>query len=176
MFIITAVGPDRPGMAYAMASRLAAYDCNIEDTTMTRLGGEFAMILIVTPPPGIALENLVQELTSLKSPHDLFVSCKEIADAPVATTNQALARYILSVYGPENKGLVARITGALAERGVNITDVQTRVAVGGTVYVMIFEIELPLELPIETLQQALASAAHDIGAQISLRLLEEDTL
>lgn len=176
MFIITAVGPDRPGMAHAMAARLAAYDCNIEDTTMTRLGGEFAMILLVTPPPGLGLENLVQELESLKSSHSLFVSCKEIMDASTEATREAVPRYILSVYGPENKGLVARITDALAARGVNITDVQTRVANGGTVYVMIFEIELPPELPAEMLQEGLTTVAHDIGAQLSLRLIEEDTL
>lgn len=176
MFIITAVGPDRPGMAHAMAARLVAYDCNIEDTTMTRLGGEFAMILLVTPAPDIALADLVQELESLKASHDLFVSCREIEDIPAAASDQALPRYILSVYGPENKGLVARITGVLAERSVNITDVQTRVAAGGTVYVMIFELELPPDLAVEMLQQSLTTAAHDIGAQISLRLLEEDTL
>lgn len=176
MFIITAVGPDRPGMAHAMAARLAAYDCNIADTTMTRLGGEFAMILIVAPPAGLALDDLVQELESLKTSHDLFVSCKAIADAPAVPTPQTAPRHILSVYGPENKGLVARITGVLAEQGVNITDVQTRVAGGGTVYVMIFEIELPAALSVDTLQQTLTAAAQDIGAQISLRSLDEDTL
>ncbi|HEX8834240.1 MAG TPA: ACT domain-containing protein, partial [Abditibacteriaceae bacterium] len=62
MIIITAVGADQPGMAHAVVSRLAEAGCNIEDTTMTRLSGEFAMILIVSPPEGVAVENLQQLL------------------------------------------------------------------------------------------------------------------
>ena len=50
MFIITAVGPDQPGMAHALAQRLFDAGCNLEDTTMTRLSGQFAMILVVSAP------------------------------------------------------------------------------------------------------------------------------
>ncbi|MBV9867656.1 MAG: ACT domain-containing protein [Abitibacteriaceae bacterium] len=179
MIIITAVGADRPGMAHAVAAKLADYGCNIEDTTMTRLCGEFAMILIVSPPPDIAPADLAIHLSPLEKSHGLFINCRAVAEVQEQIGGQddyTAPRYMLSVYGPEKSGLVARITGVLAAHGVNITDVQTRVASHGTVYIMIFEVELPANLEAETLQQSLHNTAHEIGVEVSLRPLEEDTL
>ncbi|MDQ3812987.1 MAG: ACT domain-containing protein [Armatimonadota bacterium] len=174
MIIITAVGADRPGMVHAVADVLWRAGYNIEDTTMTRLSGEFAMILIVSRPPQFETENLAQRLAPLERSHGLFINCKEFSQEPAAFSD--LPRYILSVYGPDRRGLVARISGVLAEHNVNITDLQTRVASAGTVYVMIFEIELPADLHVDTLQAALEVAAHELGVQLSLHPLEEETL
>jgi glycine cleavage system transcriptional repressor len=178
MIIITAAGRDHPGMAHALAQILSDSGCNIEDTTMTRLSGEFAMILIVSPPDGEEharfIQNLETQLAPLESSHGLFVGVRDIDD-----TRPELAdapRYILSVYGPEKTGLLAAMTGVLAQHGVNITDVQTRVAGGGAVYVMMFELELPQGLGEETLQTAIQNAAQSSGLQASLRQLEEETL
>ncbi|HEX8235844.1 MAG TPA: ACT domain-containing protein [Abditibacteriaceae bacterium] len=175
MIIITAVGTDRPGMAHALVSILSDAGCNIEDTTMTRLSGEFAMILIVTPAQGVPVEELSKRLSPLEQSHGLFINCRDIRDEE-PDGDEILPRYILSVYGPEARGLVARITGVLAHNGVNITDVQTRVASAGTVYVMLFELELPSQIDADELQRALETAARQIGVQVSLHPLEEDTL
>jgi glycine cleavage system transcriptional repressor len=175
MIIITAVGSDRPGMAHALVSILSDVGCNIEDTTMTRLSGEFAMILIVTPPQDVPVNELSQRLAPLEQSHGLFINCRDI-DEEEPGRDESSSRHILSVYGPEAKGLVARITGVLAQSGVNITDVQTRVASAGTVYVMLFELELPANLDADALRSTLESAAQEIGVQVSLHPLEEETL
>jgi glycine cleavage system transcriptional repressor len=145
---------------------------------MTRLSGEFAMIVVVSAPAGLAADKLVAELRPLSDSHGLFINCKPVPDAEVhrALTTQYAARYIVSVYGPDKVGLLASLTAVLAGKGVNITDVQTRVAAGGTVYVMIFEVEVPANLGVDTLHDALESVAKDLGVQVSLRPLEEETL
>jgi glycine cleavage system transcriptional repressor len=176
MFIITAVGPDRPGMAHAVAEVLSSSGYNIEDTTMTRLSGEFAMILIVSPPPGASVGQLSQQLAPLENSHGLFINCRDIKPETVPPQSTLGERYILSIYGPENQGLVARVTGVLAQHGVNISDVQTRVASGGAMYVMLYELEIPASLDNDLLSADLEAAAKAIGAQISLRPLEENTL
>jgi len=173
MIIITAVGSDRPGMAHAVAAILADTGCNIEDTTMTRLCGEFAMILIVAPPPELSAGDLAQSLAPLEKSHGLFVNCRDIPDEETAQPSDA-PRYILSAYGPDKSGLLAALTAVLAENGVNITDVQTRVASAGQTYIMILEIELPSNLRLDLLETALAGVAQRIGVQITLHALEED--
>ncbi|MDF2440219.1 MAG: glycine cleavage system transcriptional repressor [Abditibacteriota bacterium] len=177
MFIITAVGPDRPGMAHAVATVLSDGGYNIEDTTMTRLSGEFAMILIVSAPvgQGTDIEELQQLLAPLEASHTLFISCRAFAPETQGEPSAA-ERYILSVYGPENRGLVARITGVLAAGGVNISDVQTRVASSGAMYIMLYELEVPPTIDPAALSRDVEAAAQEIGAQISLRPLEENTL
>ncbi len=175
MLILTAVGRDRPGMAHAVASVLAQSGCNIQDTTMTRLSGEFAMILIVSPPENTGVEEISRRLAPLENSHGLFVSVRDFEDE-MGAEKSAMPRFILSLYGPEKAGLVARITGVLADLSVNITDVQTRVASRGAVYVMLFEIELAAGLSPEKLEKALQAEAQKAGLEISLRALDEDVL
>lgn len=170
MLIISAVGADRPGMAHAVAQILFDCGCNIEDTTMTRLSGQFTMILAVESPD-MAAQELETRLSPLRHLLGLHIHVQSASDA--VETQQA-PRWILTAYGPEKTGLLARLTGVLAEQGVNVTDVQTRVASGGSVYVMLLELELPAALEAQTLEKELRSQLGDL--QVSLRALEEETL
>ncbi len=166
-------------MAHALAQILADAGCNLEDTTMTRLAGEFAMILIVTPPENLSLEELQARLAPLEQSHDLLINSRFIAGENSLETqeeSEQTPRFIVSAYGAEHSGLLAKLTGVFAEHKVNITDVQSRVASAGTVYVMLFEVQLPATLDPETLNRDLQKAAREIGVSISLRPLEEDTL
>jgi predicted amino acid-binding ACT domain protein len=76
----------------------------------------------------------------------------------------------------DRTGLVARLAGVLASHNVNVTDLQTRVAASHTVYVMIFEIELPMDLDEASLRAALDQTTQEIGVQYSLNSLDEDAL
>ena len=172
MLIITAVGPDRPGMAHAVAQILFDSGCNIEDTTMTRLSGQFSMILAVSPPENIAHADLLARMEALRQSHGLVVDVTQVSEAEVALSHSP--RYLLTAYGPENTGLLAHLTGSLAQESVNVTDVQTRVASSGTVYIMLLEVELPADLAPQTLETKLKSSAGDL--QISLRAIDEETL
>ena len=175
MFIVSAVGRDRPGMAHALAQALFEAGCNLLDTTMTRLSGEFAMILIVSPPAELSVEQLQEKLAGLEASHGLWVSLRAFSgeDTP---GEEGAARYIVTAYGPDNTGLLARMAGAFATRRVNLTDVQTRVASNGGVYVMLFEVEAPPALSEDDLRAAVESAAQEIGVSATLRPLEENVL
>ena len=175
MVIISAVGADRPGMAHAVAQTLFEIGCNIEDTTMTRLCGEFAMILVVSPASPLDARVLAEALAPLEKTHGLFINCKNVA-AQGESEKTAPPRFIVSVYGAEGRGLLAGITRVLAQQNANVTDVQTRVASGGAAYVMLLEIELPETEHLVTVERALQDAAHHLGVQLSLRALEENTL
>ncbi len=171
MLILSAVGADRPGMAHAVAQMLFDCGCNIEDTTMTRLSGQFAMILAVESPD-LTAQELETRLSPLRHLLGLHVDVSSASDAP--SQQSAKPRFILTAYGPEKTGLLARLTGVLAGKEVNVTDVQTRVASAGLVYVMILELELPVGLKAQLLEEELRALLSDL--QISLRPLEEDTL
>ncbi len=172
MLIITAVGPDRPGMAHALAQILFESGCNIEDTTMTRLSGQFSMILVVTPPQNVSQGELETKLAGLHTRNGLTIDISPAAQSEVVPSESP--RFLLTAYGAENVGLLAKLTGILAQNAVNVTDVQTRVASAGTVYVMLLELEIPAELAPETLETALKNGAPDL--QISLRAMDEETL
>jgi glycine cleavage system transcriptional repressor len=173
MLIITAVGPDKPGMVHALAQILFESGCNIEDTTMTRLNGQFSMILAVESSQGISAAEVEARLVGpLKASHELTIDVVNVEEQ--AEAQSEVPRYLLTAYGPEKTGLLANLTGVLSRRQVNVTDVQTRVASHGTVYVMLLELELPTGIDPVELEREIRS--QNEGLQISLREMDEETL
>ena len=45
---MSAIGKDRPGIVADLAELIFEHGCNLEDSSMTILGGEFAVLLLFT--------------------------------------------------------------------------------------------------------------------------------
>lgn len=172
IIIITAVGADRPGMVAAMSQILAAQRCNLEDCAMTRLGGQFAMILMVQLPGDLTLAQIEPQFEGLQSSHGLKVHCDEAENHVIY---EAKPRHVLTVYAKDRPGLLSKVSQVLAEHNVNITDVQSRLASAGALYVMLFEVEIPASVNADDLKNALLSTQTN-DLTVSLRALEEDVL
>jgi glycine cleavage system transcriptional repressor len=170
--IITAVGADRPGMVAALSSILADQQCNLEDCAMTRLGGQFAMMLMVHLPADKTLTQIEPLFRELQHSHGLKVHCDEAEILISEKATSAQPRHMLTVYAEDRPGLLSTISQILAENNVNITDVQTRLASAGALYVMLFEVEIPESVKTQDLEEALQST----GMTLSLRAMEEDVL
>ncbi|MCL4554708.1 MAG: hypothetical protein M1565_06210 [Actinobacteria bacterium] len=48
--VLTITGPDRVGLVEEVTGRLLGLGCNVEASHMARLGGEFAMLMLVSIP------------------------------------------------------------------------------------------------------------------------------
>ncbi len=176
--IVTAFGQDRPGIVALMADALYQLGCNIEDTCMTRLRGEFTMMLMVRLPEGIAAETLDQRLTPYTTPLDLAVLCRAMPDqAATRQTGLEVPTFMLSVYGADHPGIVAHVARTVAQHNGNITDMNTRVIGSGKlpIYVMVLEIQLQ-EIPqADQLRQALEQLKPLLGVDLTFRPLESVT-
>jgi glycine cleavage system transcriptional repressor len=176
--VLTAVGRDRPGIVAAVAEVFSRAGCNIEDASMTLLRGEFAILLIARRPAELSTAALSSELKELEQRSGLQITLKELSEqesAPQAPTGRP---YVLHVYGTDRQGILYRISTLLAERQINITDVNTRVLTESQppVWVMMVEIELPAAREEAELRAALAAAAAELGVDISLRAVDEEAL
>ncbi len=49
--VVTAIGEDRPGLVAAVSRFILECGCNIEDSRMAILGGEFAMLILLSGEP-----------------------------------------------------------------------------------------------------------------------------
>ncbi len=167
-YAVTAIGRDRPGIVAAVAGVLHEHGGNLEDSAMTILGGQFSMMLLVELPGELA--DLVQSLDAATADLGLIVHVEPVTPGAPPTD----ATHVLSVYGGDQPGLVARITGELAAAGANITDLSTRVL--GTdeqpVYAMIFELVLDDEQAVAT---AVATVCHELDVDHSLRAFDTET-
>src|SRR4249919_1482726 len=166
---ITVVGHDRPGIIAHAAEVLSQCGMNLEDSSMTLLRGHFAMTLICAGAADAArVEAALQPLAD----GSLDVAVREVANdhdqRPFGDS------YLVTVHGADRLGIVARLTGVIAEAGGNITDLTTRLA--GTLYVLLAEVDLPQSADVDALQTRLADVSAELGVDTTMRLLENDQL
>ena len=175
-FALSAVGADRPGIVAAVTGALVEHGCNLEDTSMSILRGQFAMMLIVAGPAGLDAATLEAALAGPAGDLDLVIAVREVAeDVPVADRGEAWA---VAVYGADRPGIVHRFTSLLAGHGVNVVDLTTRM-VGDAerpVYAMILEVCLPTGLDGAVLTSHLDALAREVGVECSAHLSEADIL
>ena len=176
--IVTAFGQDRAGIVALMADSLYQLGCNIEDSCMTRLRGEFTMMLMVRLPQGLDADRLGSTLTTATRPLDLAVLCRALPDqAALRQSMPEVPTFMLSVYGADHPGIVAQVARTVADQGGNITDMNTRVIGSGEVpvYVMVLEIQLPQDRQADPLKQALDALKPLLGVDLTFRPLDSVT-
>lgn len=174
LLAVSVVGADRPGIVAAVTGVLYRHGFNLEDTSSTILRGHFAMMLVVAGPlPAAGLEA---ELAPVAAPLDLVVSVREITPEP--SPPQPRHPYVASVYGADHPGIVHRVAAFLAEQGVNVTDLTTRL-VGETetpLYMMLLELDLPEDVDANGLGRALEELAGELEVEATLRPVDADIL
>lgn len=170
-FAVSMVGKDRPGIVAAISEGLYHLGCNIADSSCTMLAGEFAMILIVSHPRPFSKTRLFEEL---KAPCDglgMSLSIRSLHDDELLRPEVAGEICLVSVYGADKPGIVYRVTRELAGRGINITDLSTKLI--GTneepVYVMMLEAALPDGQTPEELERFLENLKKELQVEIGVR-------
>jgi glycine cleavage system transcriptional repressor len=173
--IITAAGPDRPGIVARITQALYRTGCNIEDTSMVLLRGEFAMMLIVRLPRKQSLAGIKLQLKKVQNTLGLSLLLKPLSTREARRDQQPSGRsFILSVYGSDKPGIVYRVTHLIASYHINITDMNTRV-IGPRetpIYVMVLEMEIPAKVKVKTLTSELKKLKKEVNVDITLRPAE----
>ncbi len=169
--ILSILGRDRPGIVAAVSRVLFDQNCNVENVSQTMLQTEFAGIFIVSLPNGMASEDLHRELHARLSPIGLTVltkPCDHGVDACAAATCEP---FVITTRGPDRKGLVAHISGVIARHGVNITNLQAMFKGGDDPgdNIMIYEVDVPQAVDLQTLAQDLRDKATDLQLDISIQ-------
>lgn len=169
-FALTAVGRDRPGIVASVTKALYEHDCNIEDSSMTALEDEFAIILIMSMPDKGDADGLATDLKALEGA-GLTVNLKELGERQ---KDSPPGNYLITLHGADKAGIVYRLTSLLAAYGVNITDLETKV-IGSPrkVYMMLMEVYAPEGSDVSGLQKELSRLEGELGVTIRLKPVEE---
>ncbi len=179
-WIVTALGQDRPGIVAGVTKALYQLGCNLEDSAMTRLEGEFAIMLIFSGPSSVTAERIAKAFEPLK--RQLVVHVKRLNPAETTAPASRGTPYMISMYGGDHPGIVFRVAEALAKEHVNITDVHTHRSQpqkgkpSSSLYLMLLEIEVPARLSAASLERLLAQLGKRLGVQVSLRPSETAVL
>ena len=154
--MLSVVGRDRPGIVARLTRALYEAGANLGEATMARLGGNFAILLMVQHPgPREALEGALAPVARELGLH-----------VHLDAIEGGLHRHVLpdvrvTVAQADRPGIVARVTEALAEAGLDIVELESDVA--GTEERPLYV--LPLEgralKGMEPLERAVAALARE---------------
>ncbi len=169
---LTAIGKDRPGIVAGVTKVLFELGCNLSDCSMTLLGGQFAMIMLIEAPDGLSASDLQHSLEPTASRMALSITVTDATDSTRGPEH--LRPYVISLYGSDHPGIVYTISNELASQHVNITDLVSRIA--GGIYTVMLDVELPPGLDASTLDARLRPIAAEMGVEVTLRTAEPDEL
>jgi len=169
-FALAAIGKDRPGIVVAVASVLYEHGCNVEDSTMTLLRGNFAIMLVFTAPDEATATTIADALRPACEPMGITFSVLEVDDRarPPEPT------HVVTVYGSDKPGILDRVAHVVAAAGGNITNLSSRlVGEASPVYVLTIEAELA---EADGLEAELHTLAADVGVEVSLSPYDAEVL
>jgi glycine cleavage system transcriptional repressor len=168
--LLTASGPDRPGIVAGITGVLLDSDCNIEDSQMSRLGPDFACMLMLRLPEGMVSEQLAEQLNQTASSFELRFHIRDLRPEDASETQSTSPRHVIHVYGADRKGIIHRITKRLAEDSVNIANLHTEVIHHETpLYVMMIEVEIPSYVDAGQLQDDLSAIGKEIEVKVVMK-------
>ena len=172
-FAVTVISKDRPGIVADTAEVLYRLGCNVEDSSCTMLGGDFAMILVVSHQRPFTKGRLIDEFRRLHDDKGLVAHVRTLTDDELSRQPATGELCLISVYGADRPGIVYRVTRELADRRVNITDLNTRLI--GTdeeaAYVMMLEAYLPVGQTVEDAERLLSGLREELNVEIGVRAI-----
>lgn len=124
-YMMTLVGKDKPGIVAHVTTALYEGGCNLGETSMMRLGGNFAIMMMVQfDGRKTALADVVQTVA------DSFGLHLHVDTIEAHLHEHLLPDVRVTVSGADRAGMVAKVTTALSEVGLHILDLESDV--GGT--------------------------------------------
>lgn len=170
-YAIAAIGGDQPGIVAAMGEALLEVGGNIDDSSMTILGGHFAMLLVVNVDAG--RDELQEALAPVASTFDLLLEVRPATHHPFSDEDRD--DYVVAAYGPDKPGLVLTLSRILADSRANITDFGSRLGADNT-FAMWFNVSLAEGTDVDALGTQLSMAGRDLHLDVRLYRAEAEEL
>jgi glycine cleavage system regulatory protein len=168
-FVLTVIGDDRPGLVSALSAPINAHGGSWERSQLSRLEGKFAGIVVGSVPTD-AYDALVAELRAVEGLH-VTVERTDEREAGEAV------RLELELLGADRPGIVAEISGALADADVSIEELTTEVReapmAGGTLFEARAVLSAPAGAGTEGLRATLEALADELMVDLTLSQQEE---
>src|SRR6185436_1701207 len=115
-FALSAIGPDRPGIVADLAELIYECDCNLEDSSMTILGSEFAVLLLLTGEGDDVERRLSSGCKRLEWEKRLTVFFRPLQGEPIPyAVSQHAQSFALQAVGVDKAGIVAKVARCLAD-------------------------------------------------------------
>jgi glycine cleavage system regulatory protein len=168
--VFTFVGADQPGLVEKLSQTVAAHGGNWLESRMSELAGQFAGIVKVEVAPD--REPALREALLALSAQQLSVL---VASTPGEHSPVTMRLLRLSILGNDRPGIVREVAHALAERQINVREMDTSVTSapmsGQPLFEAVAQIQVPQSLDLSELKTQLDKIADALTVDIHLQEL-----
>ena len=176
-YVLTVIGKDKPGIIAHVTGLLFRFGCNLEDATMSILEGEFAMVLIVHMPRRTRPEDLKEAFLQTQKKWKLELFFRPFApkgSLSDKTHQKGTVSYLISGIGRDRTGIVYQMSRLLADKGFNITDLNSRILGRGqkALYSLLLEVDIPKKFPLSRLEKDFKRLERKLQIEIKIRPAE----
>ncbi|HEY5643109.1 MAG TPA: ACT domain-containing protein [Woeseiaceae bacterium] len=143
LIVISAIGTDRTGVVQDISKVILSCGGNIEESRMTTLGSEFAMLLLVSGN-WHTLNRLEQGLDKLAEKSDLSISIKQTQEKPSELDRMP---YAVDIVALDQQGIVYNLANFFASRDIEIADLATRSYSAAHTGAPMFAVQMAINVP-----------------------------
>jgi glycine cleavage system transcriptional repressor len=170
-FVLTLTGPDRIGFVDEMTGLLLERGGNVETSRMARLGGEFAILMLVSMPAE-QFSRLGNDLESLAARGYKVTTTP--AEQTYAESHPGWLPYRIEVQGADHVGIIHEIAHYLSAHGISIEAVDSECTPGPTSGVPLFAMMARVIVPPDLSGKGWEAGLDEIGDRMNLDIRVSD--
>ncbi len=165
--VLVFTSPDRPGIVERLTTVVVQHGGNWIESRLTRLGGDFAGLALVSVAEARQPELTTALLDLQGDGLHIHVKPAQPEDTPADTR-----LHQLTLTGADHEGIVHRVTSHLAAQQINVEEMETSVELAPTTGTPLFNMHCRLRLPdpcdCAALEQQLSALADELSVDIQL--------
>ena len=162
--VLSALGEDKPGIIDELSRCVLDCGCNIVDSRMTILGGDFAILLLVTGNWN-NIARLENQIHSLEQRLALTITARRTVSREIS---KDLLPYGVDVVALDQPGIVHNLASFFSQRKINIQEMVTSTYAAAHTGTPMFSVHLSVDIPANMQISALRDEFMDFCDQLNL--------
>jgi glycine cleavage system transcriptional repressor len=171
--VLSALGPDRPGLVAEVTEYLTERGVNVEDSRMAVLGGDFGILVLVS--------GTAEAVARVEADHDALCDKTSLSvmlrrtKSPEDHRRAAVIPCVVTAEAIDQEGIVRAVSRALHKVGVNIVSLETTAYEAPVTGSPLFRLEARVDVPQATgvarVRRAMEEVATAENLDIDVRSL-----
>jgi glycine cleavage system transcriptional repressor len=169
--ILSAVGRDRPGIVNEVSKLIYNHGGNMEDSRMAALGGDFALIVLVSGEPE-TIARLHKDFPAFTRELGLTGASHE-TPGPQARVDKGFVPYDVRAVGLDHQGIVHRIAQVLLDLGANVITMDTESVsapvTGAPMFTLDMRVAVPPAVTLPQLRSKLQATGDALNVDVTVQ-------
>ena len=171
-YILAAFSHDRPGVVADITGLLYENGCNLEDSSMTNIMDEFAILLLFSGSGDGLEDKLIKDCRAMEEEKGITAYIKAVESAEKESP-EPYSRKTITVEGIDQTGIVYKVSRFLADNHINIENLtsQRRLSPesGTALYFMNIKVQVPEEISSTFLAEGLSQVGEELHLDITVQ-------